>query len=169
MKDVEKKATKNAKSKKSKISSKEEPNTSHCGSDEMDDKIKLRKEAAQQRNIKKLEQPKKRKISEKTDFDAPGKKQNKLAKRQKLEDNNSDDDGSISEDGQSPVSAERIAKVSHSYDIHQHFRQMFNFLLIFCILTEGERKTSTWIWETGGESEVNNQSSWNEVCTCLDL
>lgn len=115
VKDVEKKATENIKSKKSKVSNKEESDTLQSESDEMDDKIKSRKEAAPRRNIKKLEQPKKRKISEKTDFDASGKKQNKLAKRQKQEDKNSDDDGSVSEDGQSPTSAEKPAKVCHSY------------------------------------------------------
>ncbi|KAL8532910.1 hypothetical protein ACS0TY_009251 [Phlomoides rotata] len=111
VKNAEKKATENIKSKKSKVSSKEKSGALHSESDEMDDNIKSRKEAAPRRNIKKLEQPKKRKIPEKTDFGASGKKQNKLAKRQKQEDNNSDDDGSVSEGGQSPSSAEKPAKM----------------------------------------------------------
>ncbi|KAI3470344.1 hypothetical protein Pfo_027007 [Paulownia fortunei] len=111
VKDVKKKTSENIKSKKSKkVSSKEGSDSSHSESDEMEDKVKSRKEAASRRNIKKLEQPKKRKISKESDLDVSGKKQNKLAKRQKEEDNDTDEDGSLSEDGQSQPSVEKPAQ-----------------------------------------------------------
>lgn len=122
MKDVKKKVSENMKSNKSKkVSSEEGSDSSHSERDEMEDKVKSRKEAASRRNIKKLEQPKKRKISEKTDLDVSGKKQNKLAKRQKEEDNNSDEDGSLSEDGQSQSSVEKPVQVSHLYSATPKF------------------------------------------------
>ncbi|KAL0382555.1 UNVERIFIED_CONTAM: hypothetical protein Scaly_0542800 [Sesamum calycinum] len=76
----------------------------------MEHKVKSRKEAASRRNTKKLEQPKKRKISKESDLDVFGKKQSKLAKRQKEEDNDSDENGGLSEDGQSQSSIEKPAQ-----------------------------------------------------------
>ncbi|KAL1559543.1 DNA ligase 1-like [Salvia divinorum] len=110
VKDVKKKISQGVKSRKlKKGSSEEDSDASQCGSDsdEMCDKVKSRKEAAPKRNIKKSEQPKKRKISENSDVFP--KKPTKLSKRQKEEDNNSDEDGSLSEDNQSQSSVERSA------------------------------------------------------------
>ncbi|KAK6144972.1 hypothetical protein DH2020_021792 [Rehmannia glutinosa] len=109
--DVKKKASENLKTKKSKkVSSEEGSDSSHSESDEMEVKVKSRKETASRKNIKKVEQPKKRKISRVSDQDISGKKQNKLAKRQKEEETNNDEDGSLSEDGQSQSSAEKPAQ-----------------------------------------------------------
>ncbi|KAK6137833.1 hypothetical protein DH2020_028421 [Rehmannia glutinosa] len=111
VKDVKKKASENLKTKKSKkVSSEEGSDSSHSESDEMEVKVKSRKETASRKNIKKVEQPKKRKISRVSDQDISGKKQNKLAKRQKEEETNNDEDGSLSEDGQSQSSAEKPAQ-----------------------------------------------------------
>lgn len=112
MKDVKKKGSESAKSKTpKKVYSEEGSDTSQSGSDEMRDRLKSRKEAAARRNIKKLEQLKKRKISNNADIDVSHKKQ-KTAKRQK-EDNNSNEDGSLSEDDNSQSSVERPALVSY--------------------------------------------------------
>ncbi|XP_047944513.1 DNA ligase 1-like [Salvia hispanica] len=108
VKDVKKKVSRGVKNRKlKKGSSEEDSDTSQCGSDsdEMGDKVKSRKEAAPKRNIKKSEQRKKRKISENADVFP--KKPTKLSKRQKEEDNNSDEDGNLSEDNQSQSSGER--------------------------------------------------------------
>ena len=113
MKDVKKKVSRGVKNRKlKKGSSEEDSDTSQCGSDsdEMGDKVKSRKEAAPKRNIKKSEQRKKRKISENADVFP--KKPTKLSKRQKEEDNNSDEDGNLSEDNQSQSSGERSVLVS---------------------------------------------------------
>ncbi|KAL0452272.1 UNVERIFIED_CONTAM: hypothetical protein Slati_1205300 [Sesamum latifolium] len=111
-KDIKKKTSVNLKSKKSKkTSSGEGSESSGSESDEMEHKVKSRKEAASRRNTKKLEQPKKRKISKESDLDISGKKQSKLAKRQKEEDNDSDEDGGLSEDGQSQSSIEKPAQL----------------------------------------------------------
>ncbi|KAL0403366.1 UNVERIFIED_CONTAM: hypothetical protein Sradi_1977400 [Sesamum radiatum] len=110
-KDIKKKTSANLKSKKSKkTSSGEGSESSGSESDEMEHKVKSRKEAASRRNTKKLEQPKKRKISKESDVDVSGKKQSKLAKRQKEEDNDSDEDGGLSDDGQSQSSIEKPAQ-----------------------------------------------------------
>ncbi|KAK6144994.1 hypothetical protein DH2020_021814 [Rehmannia glutinosa] len=111
VKDVKKKASENLKTKKlKKVSSEEGSDSSHSESDEMEVKVKSRKETASRKNIKKVDQPKKRKISRVSDQDISGKKQNKLAKRQKEEETNNDEDGSLSEDGQSQSSAEKPAQ-----------------------------------------------------------
>ncbi|XP_011084757.2 DNA ligase 1 [Sesamum indicum] len=110
-KDIKKKTSANLKSKKSKKTSSGEGSESPGSeSDEMEHKVKSRKEAASRRNTKKSEQPKKRKISKESDLDVSGKKQSKLAKRQKEEDNDSDEDGGLSEDGQSQSSIEKPAQ-----------------------------------------------------------
>ncbi|KAL6501043.1 hypothetical protein OROHE_025240 [Orobanche hederae] len=110
VKDVKKKASDNLKAKKSKnLSSEEGYDASHSESDEMEVKVKSRKGAPSKRNIQKAEQPKKRKISEESDLDNSGRKQNKPAKRQK-EENDSDEDGSPSEDAQSQFSLEKSAQ-----------------------------------------------------------
>lgn len=108
VKDVKEKGSETAKSKTpKKVYSEEGSDTSQSGSDEMRDRVKSRKEAAPRRNLKKLEQPKKRKSSNNADIDVSHKKK-KTAKRQK-EDNNSNEDGSLSEDGNSQSSVERSA------------------------------------------------------------
>ncbi|KAL6504003.1 hypothetical protein OROGR_025926 [Orobanche gracilis] len=110
VKDVKKKASDNLKAKKSKnVSSEEGYDASHSESDEMEVKVKSRKGAASKRNIQKAEQPKKRKISEESDLDNSGRRQNKPAKRQK-EENDSDEDGSPSEEAQSRSSLEKSAQ-----------------------------------------------------------
>ncbi|KAH6801602.1 hypothetical protein C2S51_033048 [Perilla frutescens var. frutescens] len=109
-KDVKKKGSENAKRKiPTKVNDEKDSNTLQSGSDDMRDKVKSKKEAASKRNIKKLEQPKKRKISNNVDIDISHKKQNKIAKRQKEDDTNSEEDESPSEDGQSQSSVERSA------------------------------------------------------------
>ncbi|XP_075485905.1 uncharacterized protein LOC142525478 isoform X3 [Primulina tabacum] len=93
--------SKSSRSKRSgKTSSEEGSDTLGGESDSMEDKVKSRKEAAHREN-KKLEEVKKRKRSTVGDFDVSSAKQNKLAKRQKEEDNESDDAGNVSEDGDS--------------------------------------------------------------------
>ncbi|KAL3650122.1 hypothetical protein CASFOL_006525 [Castilleja foliolosa] len=99
VKNAKKKASDNLKAKKpEKSSSEERSDSSHSESDEMEVKVKSRKEVASKRNIKKSVQPKKRKISE-CDSDISEKKQKKPAKRQKEDESDNDEDGSQSEDG----------------------------------------------------------------------
>ncbi|KAL6527059.1 hypothetical protein OROGR_016149 [Orobanche gracilis] len=110
VKDIKKKASDNLEAKKSKnVSNEEGSDASHSENDEMDVKVKSRKGAASKRNIQKAEQPKKRKISEESDLDNSGRKQNKPAKRQ-TEENGSDENGSPSEDAQSQSSLEKSAQ-----------------------------------------------------------
>lgn len=109
MKDAKKKRSEDVKSRKSKKVNSEDSDTSQSESDEMSDKEKLRKEAGLRKNIKKFEQPRKRRNSENADMDISRKK----PKKQIEEDNNSDEGGSISEDGQSQLSLEKPAPVSY--------------------------------------------------------
>ncbi|XP_073306402.1 uncharacterized protein [Primulina huaijiensis] len=102
--------SKSSRSKRSgKTSSEEGYDTLGGESDSMEDKVKSRKEAAHREN-KKLEEVKKRKRSMVGDFDVSSTKQDKLAKRQKEEDNESDDAGNVSEDGESKASLEKPRK-----------------------------------------------------------
>ncbi|KAG8390748.1 hypothetical protein BUALT_Bualt01G0115800 [Buddleja alternifolia] len=112
VKDVKKKASGKIK-KSEKISSEEESESSGGESEKMKDKVKSRKETAPRRKIKKLEEPKKRKISKEIDTDISSKNQKKLVKRQRVEGNDSDGDGSVSEDGQS-----QSAEVGFSQSLH---------------------------------------------------
>lgn len=106
-----KSGSKNVKSKISKkANNKVDCNTLQSGSDEMRDKVISRKEATPKKNFKKLEELKKRKISNNADTDVSHKKPNKIAKRHKEEDDNSEEDESPSEDGQSQSSVARSAQ-----------------------------------------------------------
>ncbi|KAL1542597.1 DNA ligase 1-like [Salvia divinorum] len=108
-KDVKKKVdVKRRKLKK--VNNEEDSDAPLSESDEMSYKVRTSKVAAPKRNLKNSEQPKKRKISENADIEvSPEKTPSKLAKRQKEEDNNSVEDESLSEDGQSQSSVERSA------------------------------------------------------------
>lgn len=113
MKDVKKKTSENLRSKKlKKISSGEGSESSHSESEEIEE-VKSKKESASKRDVKKFEQPKKRKISKESHLDVSSKKPSKLPKRQKEEDNESDADGSLSEDDKSHSSVEKPAQVGH--------------------------------------------------------
>ncbi|XP_073315066.1 zinc finger CCCH domain-containing protein ZFN-like [Primulina huaijiensis] len=102
--------SKSSRSKKSGKTSSEEGFDSFGGaSDSMEDKVKSRKEAAHRKNIK-LEEVKKRKRSTEGDFDVSSTKQNKLAKRRKEGDSESDDAGNVSDDSQSKLSVEKPRK-----------------------------------------------------------
>ncbi|GER28258.1 hypothetical protein STAS_04040 [Striga asiatica] len=108
VKDVNKKVSGNSKVKKSvTVSSEEESDSSDSESDEMEVKARPKKEADFKGKTKKVEQSKKRKLSKESDHSVSGKKQIKVAKRKTEEENNSDEDGSLSEDSQSRSSVER--------------------------------------------------------------
>ncbi|CAA0821264.1 Unknown protein [Striga hermonthica] len=108
VKDVKKKVSGNSKVKKSvTVSSEEESDSSDSENDEIEVKARPKKETDFKGKTKKVEQSKKRKLSKESDLRVSNKKQNKVAKRETEEENNSDEDGSLSEDGQSRSSVEK--------------------------------------------------------------
>ncbi|XP_051116458.1 uncharacterized protein LOC127241449 [Andrographis paniculata] len=106
-KEIKKKKSQNLKRDESKESSRDASDSSASESDGMEDKVKPRKAATSKRSVKRVEPTKKRKSGQKLDSSG---KESKLVKRQKREDNDSDADGSLSEDGQSQSSLEKSSQ-----------------------------------------------------------